>query len=116
MSKKRFQQPSQRKLSRAEHQAALKRLIEQHQMKVEALTEEQLAKAFLQAIECGDIQRLVRKVENPEGMDGSITPEEQMVIYEPFARVVGMDARIKQLEAALTANNIVIPPANTNAA
>lgn len=73
--------------------ASLK-LIREHNIAVEALTESQLSEAFMQAVACGDFTRLVT------------TDERQSVIYVPFANEQQHLSEINRLRELLKANGI----------
>lgn len=61
------------------------RLVRQYALACEALTEQQLAEAIRQALQCGDFQRLV-------SVDGG-----QQVVYIPFAREQQLENQIEDM-------------------
>lgn len=76
----------------------LQSFIKKHNIAIEKLTEEQIAGALRQALECGDFIRNVR-----------VTDNAQCVIYIPYAREQQLEFRISRLELALKERNITDP-------
>lgn len=70
----------------------LRDFIRKHDIAVEALTEQQIATALRQAIECGDFTRQVR-----------VTDNAQNVIYIPYAREQELELRYKELHDLVSA-------------
>lgn len=71
---------------------ALQKAIKAHQIAINDLTEKQCCEVFKQAIQCGDIQKLVRQ-----------TDDAQSVIYIPFEEQQRLQFRIQELEAQIRA-------------
>lgn len=76
----------------------LQGFLRKHALAVEELTEQQMATALRQAIECGDFIRQVR-----------VTDNGQNVIYIPYARECELDGRILRLEEALKRAGVADP-------
>lgn len=66
---------------------ATRKLVREHNIACEQLTERQIANALRQAIECGDFQKFVHK-------DGA----SQHVAYIPFQREQELRGRVRELE------------------
>lgn len=62
-------------------------LIAENNLKIEALTKKQFASALIQAIACGDFQRLITK-----------EPGSQLVTYEPYRAKYYLDELVKELK------------------
>ena len=74
------------------------RVMREHQIAFDSLTEAQFAEAIRQALSCGDFIRHV-----VAGTDA------QQVIYLPYAREQELESRITRLEAALQQHGIPDP-------
>lgn len=74
---------------------AIQKAIRAHQIAIENLTEQQCCDVFKQAIQSGDIQKLVRL---PDGG--------QTVIYIPFEEQQRQEFRIQELEAELKSRTV----------
>lgn len=72
------------------YQAALDELIRNYHLAANNLTERQLAEAIRQAIACGDFERHV-----------CVSNSCQAVVYTPFALLLRLEARIRELEAEI---------------
>lgn len=76
------------------NQEAIEKMVHEHNLTVDKLTELQLAEALRQAILCGDFIRLVQT-------DTSFPVHRQSITYIPFRREQELKARIQELESAL---------------
>lgn len=76
---------------------ATEKLVREHQIAIEGLTEQQLVSALKQAIQCGDFQRLVVG-----------TSDAQQVIYVPYVREQELEARVKALEECLNGGWVLV--------
>lgn len=65
-------------------------IIKRHNIATNNLTIEQMVVVIRQAIECGDIYRLVRQTDNA-----------QQVVYVPFRESESLKSRVEQLKSAL---------------
>ena len=65
----------------------LEKLIRDHNLQLEGLTEQQFVDAIMQAIKAEDFTRLI----SPDG--------QSKVVYAPYRRVLALEARIAALEA-----------------
>lgn len=66
------------------HEGLILEFVRRHQIKIEALTEQQLAQAIEQAIACGDFVR-------------NITQDSQSVTYTPFAELESVRTKYNEL-------------------
>ena len=71
------------------------KLVHEHALALESLTEQQFVCAIKQALDCGDFSRCVQ-----------ISTGAQAVVYIPYAREQELKYRIAQLEALLIFNGI----------
>lgn len=78
----------------SQHEEAVKKMISDYSMRVELLTEKQLAELILQLIASGDIIRNIMPPHHSYDFG-------QSVDYVPFRRVEGLEGRIKELEQQL---------------
>ena len=68
----------------------IERLVKEHQLAQEQLTEKQLVEVIRQAIAAGDFIRFVNQ-----------DKDSQAIVYLPFAEKERLEARIKDLEEGL---------------
>lgn len=94
--------------------AALTKLMREHALGIERLTEAQFVQALKQALASGDFETQVvcnPVIKEPLPWNGEFKPSDasfqvthtQSVTYEPFRRVTELEARITELEQQLAA-------------